>query len=355
MVNTPWSENFPFQGIKLPRGGSFGVENGLNNLSWETWVYELGPLRSQAHRFHSSGWGWNIEPLAWARRSLMTGSSRGGPSRRDIISGNHTLLGHRGAMRSSRTRFRRTLSRTSGSREIGGNAYRQSLELDAWARTRVNSEMSLKTQTDPLVPGRSPSISAPPPRGGASIPRALAPVSTGCRMSAPILWAPRMQAAWRDNNFPWDHRRIWHTSLQSGHDRKPMSPLFRWGSTKSHALLRCLGLLPLSSPRYMSKAGEEFLECSCLFSWFLKSLDNWFSCIAEEVRGKIGASIRKFLSFLLMLLRFNHKCLSVATRCCHSPERQICGPIQPGRLATDRLCVNTLLPDQPLLFPPGLI
>ncbi len=44
---------------------------------WETWVYELGPLRSQAHSFHRSGWGWNIEHPAWDRRSLLTGSSRG--------------------------------------------------------------------------------------------------------------------------------------------------------------------------------------------------------------------------------------------------------------------------------------
>ncbi len=39
----------------------------------------------------------------------------------------------------------------------------------------MDSEKYLETQTDPLVPGRSPSISA-----GASIPRASAPVSTGC-------------------------------------------------------------------------------------------------------------------------------------------------------------------------------
>ncbi len=96
MVTIPWSENFPLQGIKFPHGGSSGVENGLNNLCWETWVYELGPLRGQVHSFHSSGWGWNIEPPAWDRRSLLTESSRGGPSRRDIISGNHTLPGHRG-------------------------------------------------------------------------------------------------------------------------------------------------------------------------------------------------------------------------------------------------------------------
>ncbi len=127
MVTTSWSENSPLQGIKFPRGGSSGVENGLNNLGWETWDYELGPLRGQAHSFHSSGWGWNLEPPAWDRRSLLTGSSRGGPSRRDIISENHTLPGHRGAMKSSRTRSRRTLSRTPRSRAIEGNAYRWSL------------------------------------------------------------------------------------------------------------------------------------------------------------------------------------------------------------------------------------
>ncbi len=127
MVTTPWSENFPLQGIKFPRGGSSGVENGLNKLDLETGIYELGPLRTQAHSLHSSGWRWNIKPPAWDRRSLLTGSSRGGPSRRDIKSGNHTLPGHRGAMRSSGTRSWRTHSRTPRSRAIRGNVYRQSL------------------------------------------------------------------------------------------------------------------------------------------------------------------------------------------------------------------------------------
>ncbi len=144
----------------------------------------------QAHSFHSSGWGWNLEPPAWGRRSLQrdqTGSSRGGTSRRYIKSGNQSLPSHRGAMRSSRTRSRRTLRRTTGSRAIGENAYRLSLgkasatsvsshpvreALEAWGRTRVNSETSLKTQTDPLVLCWTPSISAPPSWGGASIPRA---------------------------------------------------------------------------------------------------------------------------------------------------------------------------------------
>ncbi len=146
MVTTPWSENYPLQGIKFPCGGSFGVENGLNNLGWETWVYELGPLRGQVHSFHSSGWGWNLEPPAWDRRSLLMGSSRGGPSRRDIISGNHTLPGHRGAMRSSRTRSLRTLSRTPRSRAIGGNAYRWNL---GHICTIASSPRGAWTSTDP--------------------------------------------------------------------------------------------------------------------------------------------------------------------------------------------------------------
>ncbi len=85
-------------------------------------------------------------------------------------------------------------------------------ELDAWGRIRVDSETSLETQTDPLVPGRTPSISASPPRGGASIPQP--PNLSPCldRISAPILWVPGMWAARRDNNFPWDNRRIWHAS-----------------------------------------------------------------------------------------------------------------------------------------------
>ncbi len=85
MVTTPWSENSPLQGINFPRGGCSGVENSLNNLGWETWVYELGPLRGQAHSFQSSGCGWNIEPPAWDRRSLLTGSSRGGTFNRPLL------------------------------------------------------------------------------------------------------------------------------------------------------------------------------------------------------------------------------------------------------------------------------
>ncbi len=177
MVTTSWSENSPLQGIKFPCGGSSGVENGLNNLGWETWVYELAPLRGQAH---SSGWGWNLESPAWDRRSLLTGSSRGGPSRRDFISGNHTLPGHRrqwkvvepgpgelstglpGAKRSGEMHTDKASATSAPSRPVQE-------ELDTWGRTRVGSETSLKTQTDPIVPGRTPSISTPPLRGGASI------------------------------------------------------------------------------------------------------------------------------------------------------------------------------------------
>ncbi len=51
----------------------------------------------------------------------------GEPQRRENRFGNYTLPGHHGAIRSSGTRSRRTLSSTPGSRAIGGNAYRRSL------------------------------------------------------------------------------------------------------------------------------------------------------------------------------------------------------------------------------------
>ncbi len=99
--------------------------------------------------------------------------------------GRSTALIQQMAIRSSGTRSQRTLFSTMEMRTDEASATSVSShpvreELDAWGRTRVGSETYFETQTDPLVPGRTPSISAPPPRGGASIPRASAPVSTGC-------------------------------------------------------------------------------------------------------------------------------------------------------------------------------
>ncbi len=154
MVTTPWSENFPL---------------------------------FQTHSFHSSGWGWNNKSPTWNRRSLLMGSSRGGPSRRDIKSGNHTLPGHHGEMRSSRTWSRWTLSRTTGSRAIWRNAYRQSLgHICTIASGPRGAGCVSEYQSGQWDVSRDAnrstraSISAPPPRGGVSIPQASAPVSTGC-------------------------------------------------------------------------------------------------------------------------------------------------------------------------------
>ncbi len=127
------------------------------------------------------------------------GSSRGGPSRRDVKSVNHTLPGHRGAMRSSRTQSRRTLSRTPGSRAIGGKAYRRSLGHICTIMSSPRGPGMLEGESERTVRRlsrrkqihlcleRTPSISSPPPRGGAFIPRASAPVSTGC---SPIFLVP---------------------------------------------------------------------------------------------------------------------------------------------------------------------
>ncbi len=105
------------------------------------------------------------------------------------ISGNHTLPGYRGAMRSSRTRSRRTLSRTPGSRAIGDNAHRQSLGhvctiasspfFRGAGCVSENQSGQWDVSRDADRSTRA-SISAPPPQGGASISRASAPVSTGC-------------------------------------------------------------------------------------------------------------------------------------------------------------------------------
>ncbi len=127
MVSTPRSEESPLEVIQFPRWGSSRLENGLNNLGWETWRYESRLLRGHAHSFHNSGRGWKIMPSACERRSLLTGISHGEPSRREIRSENHTRPGQNGATSNSRTSSRRTLSRTPGSRAIGGKAYRRSL------------------------------------------------------------------------------------------------------------------------------------------------------------------------------------------------------------------------------------
>ncbi len=199
MVTTPRSENLPLQGIQFPRGWSSGVENGLNNLGWETWVYELGPLRDQAHSFHSSGWGWNIEPPAWDRRSLLTGSSRGGPSRRENRFGNHTLPGHRGAIRSSGTRSRRTLSSTPGSRAIGGKCVK--MKPRPHLCHRIQSERSWMREGEPEWAVRrlsrckqihlclADSFHISSTTSGWSL---QSPGLSPCldRMSAPMLWAP---------------------------------------------------------------------------------------------------------------------------------------------------------------------
>ncbi len=51
----------PLQG-QFPCWGSYWLEYGLNNLSWDTRSYELCPLRGHTHSFHNSGQGWKKEP-----------------------------------------------------------------------------------------------------------------------------------------------------------------------------------------------------------------------------------------------------------------------------------------------------
>ncbi len=109
-----------FSSIRLPRWGSSGLEDGLNNLSWETGCYEVCPLMGHTHSFHNSGRGWKMVPPAWERRSRHIGISHRESSGRPTRSANHGWLGQYGATNNRLTLSRRTLSRTPGSRAIGG-------------------------------------------------------------------------------------------------------------------------------------------------------------------------------------------------------------------------------------------
>ncbi len=90
-------------------------------------VWYFWSLRGHTHNFHNTGRGWRIMPSACERRSLLTGVSHGEPSMREIRSENHTRPGQNRATSNRRTPSQRILSRTPGSRVIGGKAYRRSL------------------------------------------------------------------------------------------------------------------------------------------------------------------------------------------------------------------------------------
>ncbi len=261
MVTTPWSENFPLQSIKFPRGGSSWVENGLNKLSWETWVYELGPLRGQTHSFHSSGWGEILSPLFGTEGLYWQGAPE--EAHREGILNLGTILcpatmgqwevvepgpgklspGLLGAERSGEKHTDETSATSALSHPVRE-------ELDVWGRTRVDSETSLETQTDPLVPGWTPSISAPPPRGGASIPRASAPVSTRCLLL--YCGSPGCKLLEETTTSLGTTGGSGHTSLQSGRDRKPPW-WFMWETTD--VLSECTSTWwPLRSARNFLRA-----------------------------------------------------------------------------------------------------
>ncbi len=97
----------------------------------------------------------------------------------------------------------------------------------------------------------------------------------------------------------------------------------------AHPLLRCRGPLVRRSKKYEQlfifmpqgssvdvsiRRGRSFWNAAaCLAdSWNLSTTE--FTASPKRPEGERGASIRKFLSFPLILLKFNHKCLSVATR-----------------------------------------
>ncbi len=74
--------------------------------------------------------------------------------------------------------------------------------------------MSDKLQTDPPKPGPKLSTSASPHQGEAAIPPPSTPASTGCLL-------PYSDELLSARSFPWDHTRIWSTSLYKGRKRRP--------------------------------------------------------------------------------------------------------------------------------------
>ncbi len=191
---------------------------------------------SEAKPTVSTIWlGVKYQAPCWDRKSLLTGRSIGSLSRRDIKFGNHTLPGHRGAMRSSRTRSLRTLS-YSQNRAIGANEFRRSLghvctiasspggagcvrenQSGQWDVSHWRKQIHLCLAE--LPPYHLYHLGVEPPFPG--------PQPLSRQDVCSYILDPGMQAARRDNNIHWDHRRIWHASLQSGCDRKPPGDLCR--------------------------------------------------------------------------------------------------------------------------------
>ncbi len=111
MAMTPGREQLPFSRVWFSRRGSSGLEDGLNNLGWETGATPT------ASTTLGGGEKWCPLPVR----------VYGEYSSRATRSANHGRPRQCRATKGRRTLSRRTLSRTPGSRAIGGKAYKRSL------------------------------------------------------------------------------------------------------------------------------------------------------------------------------------------------------------------------------------
>ena len=139
--------------------------------------------KGQAVRCREAGHGCRVPDIGWEITSRGTGRILGYPATRVIISRNHVLFGHQGAMRRMVARSCLTLYRIRGMREIGGKAYplnpshrneKASIRHTAESRAFVQYLRSwawVPTQTDPRVGDRMFGESRPWPGGGGSTPR----------------------------------------------------------------------------------------------------------------------------------------------------------------------------------------
>lgn len=92
--STPAAEDRPFEGVEASGGWGSSLRNGVQGSRWE---FHRFPSRSHTLRAQHSGWGCQIIPFAWERRSFLRGIDHGAAASIFINSGNPVWVRQRGA------------------------------------------------------------------------------------------------------------------------------------------------------------------------------------------------------------------------------------------------------------------
>ncbi len=225
VVSAPRSEKFPLQGVQFPRWGSSGLEDGLNNLSWETLLWAMSCVHSGVTPTTSIAPGrGDRPPLVWGDHFWQESPME---SRRGDKSGRKTILG---PARSRLTSFQRTLAGAPGIRAIRGKAYRRSLghictiasspSGVGWTREYQMGHCAVSWVAKRSTWAWPNTLQICFTASGWSI---HSPGLCPCldRMSAPILRCPGIYSTLNERSFPWAHTRIWRASVYKGCERRP--------------------------------------------------------------------------------------------------------------------------------------